>query len=215
MSELAEQDRSAKRNWARPGSSRDGLIRLAKIGLPALVGIILAFLALVPLENRRESSFLLDKNKVDRAGERLKVEAAQYRGQDETGRPFTLSARSAIQATSANPVVEIADMAARMRYDDGPAQLTAERARYNMDTDNVAVMGPIQFRAANGYQLQTRDVTIDLRGRSMRSQAPVDGRMPLGTFSADSMSVDLPQRNVVLNGRARLRIVQGAFRGQQ
>jgi lipopolysaccharide export system protein LptC len=36
--------------------------------------------------------------------------------------------------------------------------------------------------------------------------------MPLGHFSADQMHVDMPSRRVVLTGRARLHIVQGALR---
>lgn len=214
MSELAEQDRRYKRSWARPGSSHDRLIRLMKFGLPLLVGLILAFLALVPLEERKEVSFLLDKNKVERATERLKVEQAQYRGQDELGRLFVLDARSAIQATSAVPVLEIAQMSASLQLDDGPAAITADRARYNVDTARVAVMGPVQFRAADGYQLQTRDVMIDLRDRTLQSQGPVNGRMPLGTFGASRMAVDLPERRVVLQGRARLHIVQGGLNKQ-
>ena len=110
MSELAEQDRRVKRSWAKPGSSHDKLVRILKYGLPVLAGLLLAFLALVPLEERKEVSFLVDKAKIEQAGERLKVEAAQYRGQDEEGRPFVLDARSAIQASSADPVLEIADI---------------------------------------------------------------------------------------------------------
>ena len=36
--------------------------------------------------------------------------------------------------------------------------------------------------------------------------------MPLGRFTAGGMTVDLPERRVVLTGRARLHIVQGALR---
>jgi lipopolysaccharide export system protein LptC len=36
--------------------------------------------------------------------------------------------------------------------------------------------------------------------------------MPLGRFTAQEMSADLPSRRVVLSGRARLHIVQGALR---
>jgi len=39
----------------------------------------------------------------------------------------------------------------------------------------------------------------------------VEGRMPLGTFRADRMSADLPERKVVLEGNARLHIDQGAL----
>lgn len=214
MSELAEHDRRIKRSWARPGSSHDYLIGLLKFGLPALVGIVLAFLALVPLENRREQSFLLDKNKVDKAEERMRVTSAQYRGQDEEGRPFTLDAGSAVQARSDNPVVDVANMRAQLRLDEGPADITAQTARYNMDTARVAVTGPILVRGADGYELRTRDVQVDLRDRTMWSESPVDGRMPLGTFGADRMRIDLPERRVMLDGRARLHIVQGAFTRQ-
>lgn len=214
MSELAEQDRRTKRGWATPGSTHDRLIKIAKFGLPALVGIILAFLALVPLEDRQESSFLLDKNKVEQAQERLQSQFAQYRGQDERGRPFVLEAQSAVQRTSQDPTVEVSTMRAQMEYEDGLAQITAETARYNPQHQQVAVTGPIRFDSAGGYQMQTRDVTVDLNRRTMQSTGAVDGQMPLGTFGAQRMSVDLPSRTVVLEGGARLHIRQGALRRQ-
>ena len=36
--------------------------------------------------------------------------------------------------------------------------------------------------------------------------------MPLGTFTAGRLQVNLPNRTVVLTGRARLHIVQGGLR---
>ena len=211
MSELAEKDRKVKRSWARPNSSHDRLIRLLKYALPALVGLVLAFLALVPLEERDEVSFLVDKNKLSQAEERMKVEAAQYRGQDEEGRQFVLNARSAVQATSSDPTVDISTMSARLQLDEGPAEITADTARFNPDENMVAVLGPVRVAIADGYQLLTSNVAVDLRGRSLQSQGQVDGRMPLGTFRADRMSADLPQRKVVLEGNARLHIDQGAL----
>ena len=212
MSQLADQDRRVKRSWARPGSSHDALVKVMKFGLPALVGLVLAFLALVPLEDRKEISFLLDKNKVEQAKERLKVESAQYRGQDEEGRQFILDARQAIQASSADPTVDVADMRAQLQLNDGPAQLTAERARFNPEANKVDVVGPIRFLAADGYQLNTSDVEVDLHDRSLQSRQPVQGRTPVGTFSADRMTADLPERRVVLEGNARLHLNQGGLR---
>ena len=65
MSELADRERQIKRSWAAPGGSPDFVVRALKIGLPAAIGLVLAFLALAPLEEKQEISFLLDKNKVD------------------------------------------------------------------------------------------------------------------------------------------------------
>ncbi len=212
MSELADRERVVKRGWAAPGGFHDHLISALKVGLPAAVGVILAFLAFSPLEEKQEVSFVLDKNKVEHAEERMRVEAAQYRGQDNKGRPFVLNARQALQQSSAQPVVDIRDMSARINLENGPAQLVADRARYDMEHDKVDVIGPIQFTAADGYRLGTSDVRVDLRSHQMASRGSVQGQMPLGRFTAGGMQVSLPDRRVVLTNRARLHIVQGAAR---
>jgi lipopolysaccharide export system protein LptC len=212
MSEAAERNRAAKRGWAAPGGFHDWAMRFLKLVLPVAVGVLLAYLLLSPLSRKKEVSFLLDKTKVEAARERLKVQGAQYRGVDDKGRPFTIAAAQAVQATSASPIVDIDGMAARIQLTEGPASLEAERGRYDMDKQKVDVLGPILFTAADGYRLETRDVNIDLGSQVLTSRGGVEGRMPLGRFEAGSLSVDLPNRRVVLGGRARLHIVQGAIR---
>lgn len=212
MSEQADRERREKRGWAAPGGSHDKLIRLLKLALPALIGVVLAFLFFSPLEEKQEVSFLLDKNKVGAAEERLKVSAAQYRGQDDAGRPFVLSAEAALQANSRTQVVEINGLSARILLESGPAGFRANRARYNMENDHVEVVGPLLFTAADGYRMNTRDVTVNMRNRTLESRGPVDGQMPLGRFSANRLKVNLPDRTVVLEGRARLHIDQGGVR---
>lgn len=211
MSELAERERVLKRGWAAPGSAHDHLVRLLKIGLPAAIGVLLAYLALAPLAKGPEISFLLDKNKVDVAEERMRVQSAQYRGQDDIGRPFVLNAQSAVQATSAEPVVDINTVMAQINLDEGPARLQANRGRYDMEEETVDVLGPIMFTAADGYRLDTRDVKVDFNRRTLASAGAVEGRMPLGRFSAGRIEADLPSRTVVLSGRARVHIVQGGL----
>ena len=211
-SPAAERERRVKRGRAAPGGPRDWLMRGLKILLPLGVGALLAYLLLSPLSEKKEVSFLLDKNKVEAARERLKVQRAEYRGLDNRGRPFTVEAQQAVQATSDVPVVDINGMAARIQLDEGPAKLEAERGRYDMDKQQVDVLGPILFTAADGYRLETRDVTIDLSKQTLASGGGVEGRMPLGRFTARGMQVDLPQRRVVLTGGVRLRIEQGALR---
>jgi lipopolysaccharide export system protein LptC len=212
MSEAPATTRAERSGWARPGGAHDFLVKTLKVLLPAGVGVLLAYLLLSPLSKDREISFLLDKNKVDVARERLKVQQAQYRGQDNKGRGFTIDAARALQPSSADPVVQIEGMAARLEMADGPATIEASNGTYNMDTQNVDVLGPILFTAADGYRLETRDVTVDMNTRKLSSTAGVHGRIPIGTFSAEKMSVDLHDRRVVLTGKVRLHMVQGALR---
>jgi lipopolysaccharide export system protein LptC len=212
MSDLAEDRRRTKRGWAAPGGLHDWLMRFLKVVLPAGVGLLLAYLLLSPLSKEKEISFLLDKNKVDVARERLKTQKAEYRGLDDQGRAFSIQAAQAVQAKSSDPVVDIGGMSARIQLDEGPATITADRARYNMDTQKVDVLGPILFTAADGYRLETRDVALDLNKHTAVSGGGVQGQMRLGRFTAQTMSVDLPQRRVVLTGRPRLHIEQGGLR---
>ena len=201
-----------KQGWAAPGGMHDLLVRLLKIGLPSAIGVLLAYLALAPLQKGRDISFILDKNKVDVARERMRVQSARYRGQDNRGRAFTIDASSAVQARSQDPIVEILGMSAQIGLDSGPATLRADRGKYDMETQKVDIFGPIRMTAADGYRLDTRDVAVDLNTQELESRGPVEGTMPLGRFSADKLQADLPQKKVVLTGRARLHIKQGAIR---
>ena len=195
-----------------PGSRHDYVVGATRIILPAGIGVLVAFLSIAPLTIASDMSFVLDKNKVDVARERMRATEALYRGEDSRGRPFSLRAGSAVQQSSSDPVVKLSELSARMLLEQGPAVLQANQARYNMDTEKVAVDGPVTFQSADGYRLLTRDVNIDLNTRQLASRGSVEGRMPLGTFSGARMSADLNARIVRLDGRARLRIVQGAAR---
>jgi lipopolysaccharide export system protein LptC len=211
MTQRADQMRSRRQLFAAPGSSHDKMVRFLGMFLPAAIGVLVAFLALAPLLRNTEVSFLLDKNQVEIARERMRVTQALYRGQDSEGRPFSLEAGSAVQKSSRNPVVEMNDLAARILFKDGPGVLEAGRGNYNMDTEQVSVVGPVQFSSANGYRMVTRDVDIDLPKRSMVSRGEVTGRLPTGTFRADRLRANLAERTVTLEGRARLRMTQGGM----
>jgi lipopolysaccharide export system protein LptC len=213
MSDAAVRQRRARQAWAAAGSSHDRLIGMLRIVLPLAIAVMAVLLALAPLLGGRDISFVLSKDRVAVAHERMRAEGAVYRGQDAKGQAFALQAGSAVQLTSRDPVVRLNDLSGRLDMTDGPATVTAPRGRYDMSQETVAIDGPVRFRRADGYQLDTRDVAVDLPTRLVRSGGAVDGRMPLGTFRANQLSADLRARTVVLSGRARLHIVQGAARG--
>jgi lipopolysaccharide export system protein LptC len=214
LSAQGTAERSKRQHWAAPGGGHDRLVTILKRSLPVVVGLLTAFLMTAPFTHQAEVSFVLDKNRVDMASERLKVVEALYRGEDARGRPFSLRAGSALQRSSRDPVVELNELEARLQMENGGAVVTARRGNYNMDKETVAIDGPIQFQSANGYRLTTRDVDIQLDQRRLRSRGSVEGRMPTGTFRADHLSADLEARTVMLEGNARLRIEQFQSKGR-
>ena len=212
MSDVARRMRTARQVWAAPGSRHDRLVTVLRFVLPAAIGVLAAFLVTAPLTAGGDVSFVLDKNKVEVARERLKIQAARYSGQDTRRRPFSLTAASAVQRSSAEPIVHLDRLAADIRLPDGPATLSANTGRYDMDSEQVALDGPLRFRGPNGYDLRTQNATVDLRQRTLKSGGAVTGEVPQGTFRADRMRADLTERTVTLDGNARLRIVPGRAR---
>ncbi len=212
MSELANRDRADKQRWAVPGSSHDRLVRFAKIALPSAVGVVIAFLAMAPLEKKGDVSFILDKNEVENAPERMRVEQARYVGEDDRGQKFLIVANRARQRSSEEPVVDIWGMLAKFGLADGPVTVAANQGRYDLDQQKVAVVGPVRVAGPDGEHLVTHDVLVDLKQHTIVSKGSVTGRTRLGEFQANRLHANLADRTVVLDGGARLKIVQGAVR---
>ncbi len=209
MSDVVVLGRSERQVWAAPGSRHDKLVASARAILPMAIGVLAAFLVMAPLTMGGDVSFVLDKNKVEVAKERMRLQAATYRGTDTKGQPFTLNAGSAVQKSSAEPIVRLNELAAQMQLQDGPARLVANQGRYDMDSEQVKIDGPIKFRGPNAYALDTRDATVDLQSRQLTGTGRVSGTTAQGVFSGDRLTADLEQRTVRVTGNARLRLSPG------
>lgn len=212
MTADADIIRDKRRQFAAPGGSHDRLVGWLARALPAGIGVIAAVMILSPLSPRGEVSFLLDRNKVAVTSERLRVDKAMYRGQDNVGRTFSVTAGKAVQQSSRVPVVDMNDLMARLLLNDGPAEISAPDGHYNFDTALIRVDGPVNFAAADGYRMTTANVGIDLNTRKVVGSGGVAGAIPAGTFTADRIRADLGERTVTLEGNARLRMVPGQLR---
>jgi len=206
MTREADLLRDRRRQFALPGGSHDRLVRWLAILLPAGIGAVLAVMVVAPLFPRGEISFLLDRNKVATTEERLRVNNAVYRGADSSGRPFSVTAGSAVQKSAQVPQVQLGDLTAAILLRDGPATLKASGATFDLDRNTMAVPEALHFNTSDGYHLTTSGVELDLKSQVVTGSGGVSGSAPSGTFSADQVRVDLENRSVALNGRAHLRM---------
>lgn len=212
MSQQADQIRDRRRAFAAPGSPLDRTVRVLAVALPALVGAVAATMLIAPLGPRGDISFLLDRNKVATAEDRLRVDEAMYRGRDSRDRPFSLTAGEAVQRSASVPVVRLSDLTARMQLSEGPAVLLAPSGRYDIEDQRLAIDGMVRFATADGYRMTVSNVSIDLPTRTVVGSGGVQGAVPAGTFSANRIRADLDARTVALEGNARLRMVPGRMR---
>lgn len=212
MSDIAATNRSQRRLWAAPGSGHDSLVAILRVILPSAVGVVAAMMVFLPLTAGGDVSFVLDRNKVDVSKERLRVQSASYRGQDNKGQPFLISAESALQKSAAEPIVNIEKLSGKITLTDGPAAIVAPNGQFDPRTNVITVPGAITFNGPRGYNLQGNGATVDLKKQVMTGQGGVSGTLPQGSFTADRMSADLENRIVKLDGRARLRFAPGRAR---
>ena len=208
----AKARRGERQHWAEPGGSHDRMVAFLSRALPMGVGVLAALMVITPLSPRGEVSFLLDRNKVAVINERLRVDNALYRGADNKNRPFSLTAGEAVQRSSAEGIVRMNDVVARLLLDEGPARLVAQGGQYSIDNEIVAVRGPLRLTAADGYRMVARGVSLDLANKQLVGSGGVDGAIPAGTFSADRLNADLSARTITLTGNARLRMEPGRLR---
>lgn len=204
--------RNRRQHFAAPGGSHDRLVGFLARALPIGVGVLAALMIITPLSPRGEVSFLLDRNKVAMIDERLSVENAMYRGRDDKGQPFSITAGEAVQRSSAEGLVRMDDLVAQLLLPEGPARLNAPGGTYDIAQEVIEVDGAIEVVAADGYRMSARGVSLDLEARTISGSDGVEGEVPAGRFSANTMQADLAARIVTLDGNARLTMTPGKVR---
>ncbi len=212
MSEQADKERTLREFFAAPGGRHDRLVRILRVGLPSIIGVLVAMLVVSPFSNTQEMSFVLAKDEVNMAKERMRLTNAMYRGEDSRGRPFTLRGGSAVQKSSAEPIIRLTDLSGQILMANGPAQLVAGQGSYNLETEKVRVEGPLSYTGGDGFSLTANNVEFAMKTRQIESFGPVNGAMKVGTFSAGKLRADVDARIVRLEGGAHLRINQNAIR---
>ncbi len=209
MTLRADQMRDRRQLFAAPGGQHDRLVRVLSVLLPALIGALLAVMLFAPLSPRGEISFLLDRTKVAMVDDRMRALGALYRGEDDHGRGFSITAGTAVQHSAARQEIAMTDVTARMLLDDGPAIVVAQTGTYDFGRQDITAPGPVNIQTADGWRMITQGAGIDLNHRVMQSHGAVTGRIPTGTFSADHFYANLDTREIRLDGHMRLHMVPG------
>lgn len=206
MSELADRQREARRRSMMPGGPRDAVVAVAKWALPLASVALFAVLLILPMTATQEFSFLLSKDSAAKAGERMRMQEATYRGETSRGESFEIVAESGVQKTSAVPVVMLSGLSARLDQQQGPATVTAPSGEFFIEENRLVVDGPVVARSASGFSLDGNAIEVDINKNQVRTSEPVSGTLPMGQFSANAFAADLQGRSVSMTGGVKLRI---------
>jgi lipopolysaccharide export system protein LptC len=197
---------TARQLAALPGGRQDHLVAVLRWLLPALAFALLAVIVIWPLSSGQEFSFLLAKDKVAMSPDRMRIDQALYRGQTADRQKFEIRAAGAVQRTSAVPIVELTKLSAYIAQTQGPATVSAPSGRYDLDKNLLEVDGPLTVLSAAGYSLTSGKISVSLTDRTIASDQPVSGVLPIGKFSGDRLRADAAGRVVVISGHVRMHI---------
>jgi len=179
-----------------------GAMRIVSLAAAVLLALVLF---LWPLLDRTETSFLLNRERLARSGQEIRIAAPVFRGTDSAGRAFEVAAASAVRAAPDARDIRLDDLVARLPLDDGRrAEIRAPRGVYDTMSETVLIHERLRLETSDGYRLDGGRARIDLEKRVLESAEPVRGDGPLGAFEADGVLFDLDNAHAVFQGGFRM-----------
>jgi lipopolysaccharide export system protein LptC len=188
------------------GGWRDQFGSVLKWALPLGSLALLMVMILWPMLNSQRASFILSKQGIEPNNDVLRMQNPNYRGRDNKGRPFVISASRAMQKDNNNPLVELIGLQALLTVSEGQAQVRAEHGIFDMKREQLRIAGKISVERADGYTFNTRDALLDLPTRVATGNSGVTGETPVGSFYAKSFRVNVESGLVVFTGGVKMRI---------
>lgn len=153
--------------------------------LPVLALALLAAIALWPEFHRaEETGRVAFRRATTGAPQEASVIDARYRGVDENGRPFTVTAARADQASEDR--VLLADPKADMTMGSGQwVMLEAQKGVFVQKVDQLDLSGEVTIWHDNGTTLRTQSAAIDLKAGGAAGNEHVSAQGPFGTLESE------------------------------
>jgi lipopolysaccharide export system protein LptC len=138
------------------------------------------------------------------------IEGAQYRGVDQHGQPFTLTANAANEQGPDNIALQKPE--GDISLASGAwLMLKSDAGLFNQKLQSLGLKGNVTLYRNDGTVLTAPDARIDLKQGNAASASPVQAQGPFGTLSAQGgFTVTDRGADVVFNGPATLTLNQAA-----
>jgi lipopolysaccharide export system protein LptC len=131
----------------------------------------------------------------------------RFQGTDERGRPYTVSADSALQPAGSE-TVELVRPRGDVTLEDGAwVMLEAKAGSFRRETRMLDLAGDVALFHDSGYEVRTDAAEVDLRAGTARGDRPLAAQGPAGTLDAVGFEIIDRGNVIVFGGPARLVIV--------
>jgi lipopolysaccharide export system protein LptC len=177
-----------------------------KIALPAVAGVILLLVLLLPQFRADSERFRVGvKNLTDITNDTLSMINARYVGEDDQGHPYTLTAASARERSGEDKAIDLVSPEAHLTDGAGKSvKITATNGVYDRNQQILDLAGQVDVVQQEGYEVHSTAARILIKERIATGDKPVTGKGSFGTIDAAGFSVRDNGSSVNFTGPVKL-----------
>lgn len=199
------------RRWASPARRRNvpgagytRAVRWMRLALPliavAMIGLLMAW------PHIRDTMTVVQREAaIAPAVGANELLNPRFESKDSENRPFTVTAKRAVQSIRDPEVVILEHPMADIILEDG-AWMAAEarNGAWRQKEEKLVLEGDVRLFHDKGYEVKTPKLLIDLQSRHAWSDQPVQGQGPAGTLQASGLEARAAEGVLLFTGPVKL-----------
>lgn len=198
-----DADRSDYRRDLRRWRRRSRRVRLARVVLPlAMVGILATVGSQVAWR-----SFTAGERRPAESKAQIRMITPRFYGQSSDGRPFIITARSAIRDEADLKRVFLDAPTLTLGVGSStPTRSTADRGVYREDTLKLHLLGNVRMDDGAGYRFASNEAMVDTRNGNTTGETSLQGEGPTGQVQSNAYSVYDKGDRIIFRGGVKTRL---------
>ncbi|PQA89431.1 LPS export ABC transporter periplasmic protein LptC [Hyphococcus luteus] len=201
---------SQARTTGDQAAARSRMVKRLRLALPILALVLVAAFFFNTKSNDVDKAFLDDFKDVSASAEELRMANPRFAGVDNEGKPFEITANTAIQNTKIKDVVTLDKPRAVQGENNESTVVTADKGVYRSDINILELEDSVTLQhnvGAESYVFKSPSATVAIKDEVVTSDAGVGGEGTDGsTLQADHMKAYNSEGRVVFEGNVRMRI---------
>jgi lipopolysaccharide export system protein LptC len=178
------------RRAARAGGFHTRLVTVLKIGLPLMAVAMLLSLFLSPGEERFERGIVFSEADIEALGEGLRISRPVLTGATRDDDPFRFTAEAVVPDAAPPTRAAIDRLAGTINFLGGQTfWVQAPVAELDFETQVMEASERVTVTSSDGYRISADRMVLDLLAGTLEAEGSVDGEGPMGTITAETMSI--------------------------
>jgi lipopolysaccharide export system protein LptC len=181
-------------------------VGLMKLMLPLGAAALVIIVVVWPYLGGREDGIPLSFASIGLGlDEKVFMTNARYMGSDDNDQPYTLTAELIAEEEGVDNTIRLTKPQADIMMNNGSwLALTADSGVLNRDSEQLVLVGAVNFFSDSGYEFRTRRAEINLGSIRVHGEEPIEGQGPFGTLYADSFRLENQGKSLFFEGHVRV-----------